>query len=554
MMPRSFVVLMGLLLVCACAGGTTEAPPPQVAPLPPATTVAVEKMPVQKELPPEAAPQPEVHFPKIARSETTFGLELDTVSLRQLPIVQIRLVIKSGSAADPEKLPGLAHLTAAMLKEGTFKRSSAKLAEAVDFLGAHLDVDNDTDRVFIEMSALAEHFDEALAIMAEVVTKPAFSQGELDKLKKRELARLELQSQSPRFLAGREFDKAIYGAHPYAHVDTTPAVVRHVKRTDLAAWHSRHFAPNNAFLVVAGDISPEKVAAGAERAFAGWAKRNAVPIEYAAPPARTTREVVLVDRPKSVQSVIYYGNLALPRNAPDFVPLLVANQVLGGSAASRLFMDLREKRSLTYGAYSFVDERTQVAPFVASASVRNEVTAAAMAAFDEHLKRIVSEPPSAGELTNAKHYLIDRFPLRIETADKIASLVADLRTYGLPDDYWDTFGKAIEQVTPEQALAAAQKYIRPDQGLIVVVGEATVTKPALEAYGPITVVDNEGKLVVKSGAASTPGAPQPSAAQPSTPQPSAAQPNVTPSAARPAPAPTPAAITPSAPAPSNGGH
>ena len=488
------------VLLGACSATTTQAPPVKApAPAPaPETTVTVQQEPVAKEQPPAPGPRPEVHFPTIDRALTRNGLELDTVELHELPVVQIRLVIRSGSAADPKDLPGLAQLTAEMLKEGSTKRNSAKIAEAVDFLGAHLDVDNDTDRVFVDMTSLSEHFDEALSLLAEVATKPSFNQQELDKLKKRELARLELESQNPRFLASREFNKAIYGDHPYAHVDTTQAVVKSVKRSDLVQWHMRHFAPNNAFLVVAGDITPEQVKQAAERVFGGWAKRNVPPLDYPLPPASESPQVILVDRPQSVQSVIYYGNLAIARSAPDFVPLLVANQVLGGSAASRLFMDLREKRSLTYGAYSDVGERVQPAPFIALAAVRNEVTGEAMAAFNEHIKRIVQEPPSAEELANAKHFLIDRFPLRIETASKIASLVADLRTYDLPDDYWDRFGDQIAQVTPEQALTAAQKYIKPDKSTIVVVGEATVTKPALEPYGAITVVDTEGKLVVKS--------------------------------------------------------
>jgi predicted Zn-dependent peptidase len=331
----------------------------------------------------------------------------------------------------------------------------------VAFLGANLQVGSDNDRVVIAIEALAEHFQEALGLVAEIATAPAFNQGELDKLKKRELARLELRTQSPHFLAARELHKALYGGHPYAHVDTTPAVVAKVKREDLVNWHRQYFAPNNAFLVVTGAVSAEQVHAGAERAFGRWSKRLIPVVKSAEPTLPVKREVIIVDRRPSVQSVIYHGNLALPRASADFIPLLVSNQVLGGSAAARLFMDLREKRSLTYGAYSSVAERLQIAPFTAYASVRNEVTGDAMAGFEEHLRRIVSEPAGQDELAAAKHFLIDRFPLRIETADKIADLVADLRMYGLPDDYWDHFGQAIDQVTPDQALAAAQKYIRP---------------------------------------------------------------------------------------------
>jgi zinc protease len=506
------LALCGALL-CACASAPAPAPEQPTAEQP-GTTVKVEKGHARKEPPPASGPRREVRFPSIARAQTESALELNTVQLRELPVVQIRLVVRSGSASDPENTPGLAQLTAAMLKEGTYKRTSAHLAEAVDFLGASLDVSSDTDSVIIDMHALSEHFQSALDLVAEIATKPAFTQEELDKLRKRELARLQLRTQSPHFLANREFSKALYGKHAYAHVDTTPAVVKRVKRSDLVTWHRRHFGPNNAFLVVVGNVTPEQVKSVADTAFKGWASVDVPKPVQAEPPERETRDVILVDRPKSVQSVIYYGNLALPRQHPDYIPLLVANQVLGGSAASRLFMDLREKRSLTYGAYSDVDERVQIAPFNAFASVRNEVTAEAMAAFSEHLDRIVREAPSQAELADAKRYLVDRFPLRIETPDKIAALVSQQRLYGLPDDYWDEFGKQIERVTSEAALQAAQKYIRPDKSIIVVVGEAAAVKPALERYGSITVVDVNGELVVKSGAAAAagPGTAAPSAA------------------------------------------
>jgi zinc protease len=522
-MKRARRLLCLSALLFACAGSQPPAPvtptPQPVEGAQPGSAAAAPKVP-----PPASGPRREVRFPEMTRATTQGGLELDSVELKSLPVVQIKLVIRSGSASDPEKLPGLAQLTASMLKEGTTRQSSAKLAEAVDFLGASLSVGNDEDSVVIDMHALSEHFPQALALVAEIAQKPAFSQAELDKLKKRELSRLQLRSQSPHFLASREFHKGLYGTHPYSHIDTTPEVVKRVKRTDLVQWHKQHFAPNNAFLVVVGNVSPAEVKAAADKAFAGWPKQNVPALKESAPPARGAREVVLVDRPKSVQSVIYIGNLALPRNHPDYIPLLVANQVLGGSAASRLFMDLREKRSLTYGAYSDIDERVQVGPFNAFASVRNEVTAEAMAAFTEHLERIVREPASAAELADAKRYLVDRFPLRIETPDKIAALVAELRIYGLPDDYWDTFGDQIERVTPEAALAAAQKYVRPLESLIVVVGEATAVRPALERYGAVTVVDTDGGIVVK---------PTPSAA-------TAATPTVAPAApVAPAPKPTP---------------
>jgi len=500
-----------LLLPFALACGSS---PPVLTPTTAEPAVVVEAPPVAtvREQPPVSQAPRDIHFPPIARTTTGSGLELNTVELRQLPLVQIELVIRSGSASDPANLPGLAQLVSAMLKEGTKKYDSAKLAEAIEYLGADLSVSNDEENVTIRMRALSEHAEQALSIVAEVAMRPTFSDAELKKLKKRELDRLALAANDPNSLVAREFYKALYGDHPYARIDTTAEAVKRVTRSDLQKWHKANFAPNNAFMVVAGDISAERVSQLAETAFKGWASRTVVEPTYAAPPTREGRQIVLVDRPASVQSVVFIGNLALDRKNPDYVPLMVANQVLGGSAAARLFMDLRERRSLTYGAYSRVYEGEQVAPFRANSAVRNEVTAEVMAGFFEHLQRIVTEPAAADEIEAGKRYLVDRFPLDIDTAAKIAHRVANLRIFGLPDNYWDGYRQQIAQVTPEAARQAAKRYITPDKAVIVVVGRAADVKPALEQYGQITVIDIQGNVIPQSSAPTE----APVAAEPST--------------------------------------
>jgi zinc protease len=524
----------------ACAGDATLPPAAQTTP----TKVEVVPVTPQAQTPTKQAPpaggQPrEIHFPQIARETTGSGLEINTVALHGVPVVQIKLVIKSGSARDPNDMPGTAQLVAQMLKEGTAKHTSAKIAEAVDFLGARLSIHNDAEQITINMQALSEQLPDALALVAELATQPTFDEAELSKLKKRELDRLSLMAQSPNFLARREFWKELYGAHPYAHVDTTKDVIKRIKRSDLAAFHSKYFTPTNAYLVVVGDVTHDKVLENANKTFKTWATRTVAPIAYPAPPTRSTREIVLVDRPESVQSVIYVGNLALARKDPDYVPLLVANQVLGGSAASRMFMDLREKQSLTYGAYSDLDEGLVPVPFRAFAAVRNEVTAQALKAFFEHLQRISNEPATAPEITDAKRLLVDSFPLHIETPGEIAGLVSDLREYNFPDNYWDGFRSEIQAVSSERALEAAKRYIRPESSLIVVVGKAAAVKEALSAYGAVRVIDTDGKLVVADPARP---ATSPAAAAPAKP---ASQPSAANSLPAPAPASAaqPAAVT-----------
>jgi len=449
----------------------------------------------ERQDPPASGPARDVSFPPIARASTESGLEVNAVEWNQLPVVYLRLVIKSGGEADPADRPGLAHLVGAMLKEGTRTRTSAALAEEVEFLGADIWVSDDEENIYIGMRALADQLDQAMTILADVAMNPAFRGDELAKLKRREIDRLTLQQNDPNFLASQAFYRHLYGEHPYSRVDTTREVVQRVRRTDLSRWHRRHFVPNNASLVAVGAVTDAQVMAAANQAFGRWRRGDVPLVEYPEPPLRDEREVIVIDRPESVQSVIRIGNLALERDNPSYVPLRVANQVLGGSAASRLFMDLREQRSLTYGAYSRVGEAVEVAPFSAYASVRNEVTTEAVTAFFEHLMRIVSEPAPEEELANAHRYLSDRFPLTIDTPGKIAYLVGDLRVYGLADDYWDNYRTSIREVTAAQALAAAREDILPDRALVVVVGKAADIACPLAAFGPITVYDTGGEEV-----------------------------------------------------------
>lgn len=489
---------IALVLIAGCGGSQTPAPPP---PDGDRTEVEVVQQEITRENPPASGPARDIQFPEIARANTASGLELNTVRFGTLPVVYLRLVIRSGDASDPAELPGVAHFVAQMLKEGTRTRSSAELAEAVEFLGADLTIGSDQENVYVMISALSEHIDQAMEILADVALNPAFSETELRRLKRRELDRLELSAQQPRYLARRTFFAELYGNHPYAHIDTNPRAVNRMSRTELQRWHRAHFVPSNAFLVAAGDVDAERIRTAADRVFANWRNRTVAETEHPAPPARTTREVIVVDRPQSVQSVIYVGNLALARNDPSYVPLTVANQVLGGSAASRLFMDLRERRSLTYGAYSNVEETREVAPFIAYAAVRNEVTADAMAGFMEHLDRIAAEAPPANELQDAQRFLSDSFPLDIETAGRVAWMTEQLRVFNLPDDYWDTFRSAIRQVTAEQAHAAAREYIRPSQALIVAVGRAADIAEPLRRYGPVRIIDTDGREVSRLEAA-----------------------------------------------------
>ncbi len=501
---------LALSLLCACgASALPPARPPETPPLPEAAHREAQPAAPSKQSPPPSGPMREVRMPEVSRERIPRGPELNVVRWDVLPIAYVHFVVHSGAETDPRELPGLAQLVAQMLEEGTRKRDAARLAEAIEFYGADLWTGADEENLWVTVRTPTEHLDELFALLAEVVRQPAFHETELKKLRERELDRLRMQRNDPRFLARRELYGRLYGPeHPYGRIDTTETALRKVRRSDLVRWHRRHVTPANAFVVVVGDVAPERVRRLAERHLT-WRGPDPRPVELPSPPERTRREVVVVDRPESVQSIVAIGNLALRRGDPDWVPLSVANQVLGGSASSRLFMDLRERRSLTYGAYSHIPERVGVAPFVASAAVRTEVTAQAVAAFFEHLERFVREPLDEEELRAAQRYLADSFPLRIQTPRHIASLLADLRVFGLPDDYWEGYRKALTAVSAEEALEAARRYVHPERALVVVVGRAADVAPPLRRWGPVTIVDLDGKVLQRLEARAPEEADQP---------------------------------------------
>lgn len=445
-----------------------------------------------RQAPPAPGPVRDVHLPPIARSTLANGLEVNTVVSDGLPIAYAQLVIRSGMARDPEQLPGLARFVASLLKEGTTTRSSEQLADDVDFMGASLDVNADSDSIRVEMRAPSDQLDAMLSILADVAMHPAFADAEITRTRTREENRLSLESNDPSTLGRHLFFRLAYGEHPYAHLDFDAASLSRMTRDDLVAWHHTHFVPSNAFLVVAGNVTADEVRASSARAFDSWSGA-AVPAQtFPEVPVRTTRDVYIVHRAGSVQSVIAIGNLTIPRAHPDYVALDVANQILGGSSASRLFMDLRERRSLTYGAYSGVDDMVGVSPFRARAAVPNARTELAMDAFMEHLQRIVTEEPPADETQDAERYLSDSFPLQIETIGRVAYMVAYLRIFNLPDDYWDSYRSQIRAVTPAQALAAARAHIRPEAGIVVVVGDANVVAEPLARWGTVHLLDTDG--------------------------------------------------------------
>ncbi len=445
--------------------------------------------------PPAPGPAGEFRFPAFTEDRLDNGLRVVVCEDRRVARVCATILIATGLTHDEQGLPGLAAFLAEMLKEGAGTRTADEIAEAVDFMGAELETAGSQDMLQVFISMLEEYFADGLGLLADLVLDPTLPNEELERLRRRELASLANKHAQPSYLGRKACYRALYGDHPYAAFDATEESLTAISPKDLVGFREAHFDPSKAYLVVVGSVTRRQALRAAELVFGTWpaAKAAEPPTADVSPIAE--RRALVVDFPNAVQSNIFIANHALPFGHPDFVPFKVMNQVLGGSFASRLFMNLREEKGYTYGAYSRPDARVEAGCLVASAAVRNEVTEDAVREFIAELNRIRDELVGQDELGNAKSFLTGVFPIALERIEEIAAHIVSLKLYGLPDDHWDTYRDRINATTPEQVQAMARQYVRLDRSVIVVVGRAAELRPALEPYGPVTVLDKAGNPV-----------------------------------------------------------
>ena len=437
--------------------------------------------------PPALGPAPQVKLPAIQKRRLSNGLPVWIVETHKVPVVQANLVVLTGSADDPTGKYGVASLADAMLQDGAGSRSSLEIADAVDFLGADLTTGSAIDSAAVRLHATAAKLADALPIMADVSLRPTFPKDELERIRQQRLTSLLRARDDPDTTAQLAFARVVFGtAHRFGTATMgTAETIKAFTADDLRSYYTATFRPENATLIVVGDVTPDKAVPLLEANFGKWkaAGGPSTPrVKQPAPPARSTRSIYVVDKPGAAQSQIRIGGVGVARSTPDYFPIIVMNTVLGGSYSSKLNMNLREKHGYTYGANSTFDMRVAEGPFVATAGVQTDKTADALKEFFNELNAI-REPVSAEELTRAKNYVSLRFPERFETSGDISGRLEDLLVYHLPDDYFSTYVRNIQAVTTADVQRVAQKYIQPDRMAVVVVGDQKVIEPAIRALG-----------------------------------------------------------------------
>ncbi len=432
--------------------------------------------------PPPPLPLSALKLPKPIETRLANGLTVVVIEDTRLPLVSFRLALRTGDAHDPKELPGLMDMLTGLLTEGTEKRTSREIADEVARLGATLQAGANSDFTTIAASSLTLFHEEILDLMADVVLHPIFPENEVDLAKQNTKESLKQQRAQPSFLANEMVAKMMFGDHPYAVTAPTPASVDAVTRDRVVAFHKSTFLPNNAVMVVAGDVEREAIQKRIEELFSGWEPGEIVGDEFPQPPVRNSRSAYVVDRPGSAQANIIIANAGITRTSPDYFPMLLMHTIIGANASSRLFMNLREEKGYTYGAYSSLDARRTAGTFRVAAEVRTPVTGDSLKEFFYELDRIRTEPVSEKEIADAKSYLTGVFPIRLETQEGLIDQIVQIKMFGLTDDYLELYRNKVQAVTIEDIQRVAQKYVKPDEGTIVMVGDGAQLLDHVKPY------------------------------------------------------------------------
>jgi len=437
-----------------------------------------------------------VKLPRAEEAKLPNGLQVILLRSTKVPTFAMQMVFLTGGLADPADYHGLASFTAALLREGTTKRSTKEIAEQTDALGTTLTANSSFSTLtsVVNTSGLIENFDQTLDLFADVIRNPTFPQAEIDRFKTRMLSQLQLQRSSPQFLASEQFSRAIYGTtHPASFVSAPPESIKKISSKDLTAFHDTYYRPNNAILAVVGDITMKELMPKVEKAFGDWQKADVPAVTIPPAPAQSESRIYLIDRPGSVQTVLQLGTLGIERTSPDYFAVLLADRVLGGGPSGRLFLNLREANGYTYGAYSSFGGSKFRGTWVSSSEVRTNVTEGAMKEFMYELKRLRDEPVQADELENAKRAIIGGFALSLEQPQALLQNIITQKLYNLPADYWDTYPQKVSAITAADVQRVAKQYIDLGHLQVVAVGDAAKARDGLSKYGKVEVYDADGK-------------------------------------------------------------
>ncbi len=465
---------------------------------------SVSESRVDRSSPPASEGFPELTFPETRETKLSNGLRIVHASMRSVPTVEMTLIVHAGFAADDKGgVAGLAKMTAQMLDEGTASLSAIEISDEATRLGAQLASSASLDTATVSMSALSENLAASLDLYADIVLRPAFPQDELERLKRLQVAGIQQEMSQPFTVALRLLPSLVYGPnHSYSAPLTGSGSIESVRsltREHVVAFHREWYRPDNATLVVVGDMPLETLQPLLEERFGDWAGDGELPkrdIAGAALPERRT--VYLVDKPGALQSVLIAGLPAPPTNNPDAIAIEIMNAILGGSFTSRINMNLREDKHWSYGARTVLVDARGPRMFLAYAPVQTDKTKESMIEIDRELRGILdARPPEADELSKAQRNRTLRLPGQYETKRAVRSALEDILTYELPQNYFETYAGKVRSLGLADMKRAAGKIVHPDRMVWVVVGDLSEIEEGVRglAFGDVRRLSAEGELL-----------------------------------------------------------
>lgn len=445
---------------------------------------------LDRRTPPLPGPLRPFHFPATHRRSLSSGLQVLVAERHDLPVVSLGMSVPaSGLDEDPERA-GAAAMAADLLDSGAAARTGPEIAAALEGLGVLEDTGASWDATYVGFTALRSRVEPASRIFADLIRSPDFPEGELERVRAQRLAAVAQRRADPGLLANEAALRFIYApGTPYARpLSGTTASLRGLTRQDLREFHARRYRPAGATLLAVGDLRVDEAMEIAEACFGDWAGAPDPTPPPEVRPWDDAPRVVLVDRPGAVQAELRVGQVGVARTDPDFFPLTVMNQILGGGFSSRLNLGLRERYGYTYGVSSSFTMRRHPGPFLVSTAVQSSATAASVREILREVREIREAPVTPAELDDVRSYLAGVFPLRLETTVGIASRLSSIAVYGLPDDYFEHYRERILDVTAEDVLRVAREHLDPDRMVATVVGDAAQLREPLEEFGEVRVV------------------------------------------------------------------
>jgi|SRR5436190_4728128 len=444
--------------------------------------------------PPVAEKLHPVRFPPFQQVALPNGMTLLLVENHEQPTLALSLSFRAGSIYDPAGKEGVADFVADLLTKGTPTRDAEQIASTIEGAGGSIGASAGGDFLTVSTDGLSDHADLAFTLLGDVTRRATYPREELELTRTRSLSSLDVELSQAGNVAARAFQKELFGRNPYGR-STSAASYKAITRDDVVGFAQRRLRPSGALLVVAGDITLARARELATRAFGTWTGAAPAATAFPAAPTKRSTDILLVNRPGSVQSNIVIGNTTFLPTDSTYYPARIATQVLGGGSDSRLFTILREQKSWTYGSYAGLRRNRGLGYWQATFEGRTEVTDSALVELLHQIDRVRTETIPDSELNAAKGFLVGSFPLTIETPSQIAQVVSTARLLGLGSNYVQTYRDRLSAVTPTRARSAAQRTIRRDNLTIVVVGDAKSLYDKLKPIAAVRIVDIEGNRI-----------------------------------------------------------